>query len=266
MTCFQVSVLVVLSVLPAVQAAERGTPNSNASIADGAVNSPKTAGNGFHIFDTSMSSTPKGSLVINSAKYNLHQVHWNTPSENTIDGKSFAMEVHFVHQLDDTKLVGACDGLAVIGLLYELGSALECNADLAKLWDLFQVDVADSRFLGAHVDWNAKLQAEMDQGYYHWYGSLTTPPCTEGVSWNLLKRTEKVCPAQLAKLQTALGNLQRAGNPVASSVTKASTTPMSTASMADGANHIYKGEISSVAKSGLASISFVSLFLTPFCF
>jgi len=184
----------------------------------------KTTGHGFQIFETSPdhhkadgtkeaefspSSTPKGSSVINGAKYNFYQVHWHTPSENTIDGKSFAMEAHFVHQLDDANLVGTYHALAVVGLLYELGTDAECNADLAKFWDSFKVDAAGSvAFTGSQVDWNTKLQAEINNGYYHWYGSLTTPPCTEGVSWNLLTASEKVCPAQLLKLQTALGNLQ----------------------------------------------------------
>jgi len=49
---------------------------------------------------------------------------------------------------------------------------------------------------------------ELEYGYYHWYGSLTTPPCTEGVSWNLLKKTEKVCQQQVDRLKAALAATQ----------------------------------------------------------
>merc|ERR1719248_121194 len=54
------------------------------------------------------------------------------------------------------------------------------------------------------LDFNAKLSAELAQGYYHWYGSLTTPPCTEGVNWNLLKVRQTVCQRQVDKLKAAL--------------------------------------------------------------
>merc|ERR1711915_1174493 len=63
-------------------------------------------------------------------------------------------------------------------------------------------------FSGGNFDLNQKLREELAHGYYHWYGSLTTPPCTEGVSWNLLKVRERVCQRQLDKLKEALGKTQ----------------------------------------------------------
>merc|ERR1719183_755186 len=149
---------------------------------------------------------PKGHSMVNGAKYNFYQVHWHAPSENTVDGKSFPLEAHFVHQLDDDALVGTYHRLAVIGLLYELGD--ECNTFLDQFWEAFPEKKGIAPYLGEDVDFNAKLEEALAEGYYHWYGSLTTPPCTEGVSWNLLKKTQTVCQRQIDVIKAALGETQ----------------------------------------------------------
>jgi len=184
----------------------------------------KNTGHGFQLFETNpnassmdsegtisvddASGSPKGYSSIGGDKHNFYQVHWHTPSENTIDGESFPLEAHFVHQLDDPALHGTYHRLAVIGLLYELGSDTECNDFLDKFWDTFPLEKGNAAFSGPNFDLNQKLSEELAHGYYHWYGSLTTPPCTEGVSWNLLKVHEKVCQRQLDKLKSALGTTQ----------------------------------------------------------
>jgi carbonic anhydrase len=180
----------------------------------------KNTGHGLQLFETSPAThdlnaggeahvmaagQPKGHSMINGAKYNFYQVHWHTPSENTVDGQSFPLEAHFVHQLDDTDLVGGYHRLAVIGLLYELG---ECNTFLDNFWDTAPTKKGTAEYTGSALDFNAKLSAELAEGYYHWFGSLTTPPCTEGVSWNLLKRTQTVCQRQVDKLKTMLAATQ----------------------------------------------------------
>jgi len=185
----------------------------------------KNTGHGVQIFETSpkdhkhggrrlgststvdaVDGTSKGYSMINGAKYNFYQVHWHSPSENTINGKSYEMEAHFVHQLDDTALHGGYHRLAVIGLLYDLDSSANCsNPELDKFWDSFPVNASGTaKYTGENIDFNAKLAAELKLGYYYWRGSLTTPPCTEGVSWNLLKTTEKVCKKHVDKLKAAL--------------------------------------------------------------
>ena len=121
-----------------------------------------------------------------------------------MDGQSFPLEAHFVHQLDDPALVGGYHRLAVIGLLYELG---ECNTFLDYFWDAFPEQKGTAAYDGVALDFNEKLAAELAEGYYHWYGSLTTPPCTEGVSWNLAKVRMTVCQRQVDVLKAALGLL-----------------------------------------------------------
>jgi len=185
----------------------------------------KNTGHGFQLFETSpaasvfndtdntiavddFSGSAKGYSMVNGDKFNFYQVHWHSPSENTIDGESFPLEAHFVHQLDDVALHGTYHRLAVVGLIYELGTDDECNEFLDRFWNVFPVDKGHAEYPGENFDLNAKLTEELSHGYYHWYGSLTTPPCTEGVSWNLLKKREKVCQRQVNRLQQALGSTQ----------------------------------------------------------
>ena len=141
--------------------------------------------------------------MINGAKYSFYQVHWHTPSENTVDGRSFALEAHFVHQLADEGLHGTYHRLAVIGLLYELSE--ECNVFLDYFWDSFPEDKGVSAYEGQELDFNAKLAEELAEGYWHWYGSLTTPPCTEGVLWMLQSEIMELPPDAIAEIKSHVG-------------------------------------------------------------
>ena len=94
--------------------------------------------------------------MIGGSKYNFYQLHWHTPSENAIDGSLFAMEAHFVHQLDDTALVGGYHRLAVIGLMYELGTDAECNSVLDAFWASFPDTKGLAQYTGSNPDLNAK--------------------------------------------------------------------------------------------------------------
>ena len=130
---------------------------------DTTVSYVKNTGHGFQIFETSpvkhkfsvdaavaegSGASAKGYSLIGGSKYNFYQVHWHTPSENAIDGTLFAMEAHFVHQLDDAALVGGYHRLAVIGLMYELGTNAECNSVLESFWASFP---ATQVILAPHV-------------------------------------------------------------------------------------------------------------------
>jgi len=182
----------------------------------------KNTGHGFQLFETSpdtskldpdgnnvevdATGTPKGYSTIGGERYAFYQVHWHHPSENTIDGRSFPLEAHFVHQLSDPSLVGTLHRLAVIGLMYEYG---DCNPALDSFWSKFPQDKGANKYTGEPVDLDDKLEKGLKKGYYHWYGSLTTPPCTEGVSWNLLREPETVCQAQVSRIQAALNETQQ---------------------------------------------------------
>ena len=110
------------------------------------------------------------------------------------------MEAHFVHQ-------GLSDELAVVALRYRLTE--QCNPHLASFWDSFLVVEGTAESDVPAVPLGALLSpALLAGGYYRWDGSLTTPPCTEGVRWFLLKQEETVCEAQVQSLRQTLRAMQ----------------------------------------------------------
>jgi len=167
----------------------------------------------------------KGYTLVRSQRYNFYQVHWHTPSENTVDGEHAVLEAHFVHQLSDTEwegnssLVGSTQHLAVIAVLYDLSDT--CNDDLESFWSEFPLEEGSE---SEHSD-SASGEASSGEaapgesssgtaaggggGFWYWAGSLTTPPCTEGVTWILLKKRLTACEDQVQRLQKALGLTQK---------------------------------------------------------
>jgi len=93
-------------------------------------------------------------------------------------------------------------------LMYEMGTANNCNTFLDYFWGSFPNGKGAAGYSGENPNFNEKLSLELALGYYHWMGSLTTPPRTEGVSWNLLKSAEKTCQPQVEKLKGALASTQ----------------------------------------------------------
>ncbi|WMV35801.1 hypothetical protein MTR67_029186 [Solanum verrucosum] len=141
-----------------------------------------------------------GYLKIDETQYQLQQIHWHTPSEHSIDGKRYDMEAHLVHMSSDGKI-------AVIGILYEIG--LLPN-DLLTILEGDLVALADKRSaekaMGIHDPNIIKLD---DNIYYRYIGSLTTPPCTEGVVWTIDGKVNSVTASQIKLLQDAAVNIEK---------------------------------------------------------
>jgi len=117
------------------------------------------------------------SIVIDDHQYDLVQFHVHTPSEHTIAGEKYPLEVHLVHKDKDGKL-------AVIGVLYDTGGDSKALAAVWKKWPSKQ---NAEKKLDKSFD-PASLLPETRTAY-RYEGSLTTPPCTEGVVWNVMRRT-----------------------------------------------------------------------------
>jgi carbonic anhydrase len=135
--------------------------------------------------------------------YQLKQFHFHTPSEHTLNGRSFPMEVHFVHQSADGRL-------AVVGIFFVEGAA---NANLAKLIAHFPAGSGESADLPAEkIDLDLHLPA--DRTAYTYMGSLTTPPCSEGVEWYVLREPVPASREQLAAFAARLKNNHRPVQPL----------------------------------------------------
>jgi carbonic anhydrase len=138
-------------------------------------------------------------------EYLLSQYHFHTPSEHTRKGKSYPLEIHFVHYTPDGKF-------AVLGVMVSEG---EFNDELQKIIDNlpFNPDKKIYEHPEVIVDAN-KLLPENLSRYLTYSGSLTTPPCTEGVSWFLLYDFMHASASQIKALQNVMGENARSTNKI----------------------------------------------------
>jgi len=131
-------------------------------------------------------------IVVGGVRYNLVQFHFHVPSEHTIGGKAAAAELHLVHR-------NAKGQLAVIGVLMEPGAE---NAALAPLWAHLPSAEGPVQKIDARI--NAADLLPASHTTYRYNGSLTTPPCSEGVKWMVMTTPVTVSDQQLASLKAIL--------------------------------------------------------------
>lgn len=122
-------------------------------------------------------------ISIEGEVYQLVQFHFHTPSEHRINNQSSAMELHLVHQNEAGKL-------AVVGIEIEAGKE---NKAIALIWDAIPDNKADRN----SININAASLLPEDRTFVSYAGSLTTPPCSEEVSWNLLLEPIEISPEQI---------------------------------------------------------------------
>jgi carbonic anhydrase len=135
---------------------------------------------------------PGSSITVNGKSYALVQFHFHKPSEEEIAGKKPSMGIHLVHK-------DAGGALAVVAVLLKDGSA---NPAIQTLWANLP-NTVDKETEVPNVKFNAADLLPANRNYYTFDGSLTTPPCSEGVTWFVLEATREVSPEQVA----AFGNL-----------------------------------------------------------
>lgn len=133
-------------------------------------------------------------LILDGQKFFLKQFHFHTPSENQIEGKSYPLELHFVN-------ANAQGDLTVLAVMFVLG---EKNPEWDKLWIDLSSKENDDRHLSHEVNLNKLLPKNLD--YYRFSGSLTTPPCSEGVNWVVLKNPLTISEQQLKTFKVLLKN------------------------------------------------------------
>ena len=142
-------------------------------------------------------------LTVRGSVYKLLQFHFHTPSEERINYRSFAMVAHLVHRNNEGQL-------AVVAVLLDPGTA---NELINRVWTHMPLDSGDRVRLPAElIDLNVLLPK--DQRYYQFFGSLTTPPCTEGVLWMVMKQPTLVSRDQIRLFTQLFPNNARPVQPV----------------------------------------------------
>lgn len=130
-----------------------------------------------------------GSVTLPSGDYKLLQFHFHTPSEETVNGKHYPLVAHLVHKNEAGEL-------AVVAVLFRQGKE---NAALKEVFAGLPAAAGDKHPLAGRLDLSAVLPPR--HAYYAYMGSLTTPPCSEGVHWQVLKQPVEISTAQLASFR-----------------------------------------------------------------
>lgn len=143
------------------------------------------------------------SFVVDGTKYELKQFHFHVPSEHTLSGKHFDMEMHLVHQSDS-------NGLAVVGVLIENGSY---NRAFSPVLDNLPTNSGEELHL-YHLTLNANELLPGERFSYRYDGSLTTPPCTEDVKWFVLVPPVELSESQIALFDAIIENNNRPVQPL----------------------------------------------------
>ncbi len=129
---------------------------------------------------------PGSTMTLGTKTYELLQFHFHKPSEERIAGKVYDMVAHFVHKSKDGRV-------AVLAVLFAPGPD---HPVIQALWNHLPLESGrDEEIPGVKVDLNALLPK--NRGYFTYMGSLTTPPCTEGVQWVVLKTPVLVSRGQV---------------------------------------------------------------------
>jgi carbonic anhydrase len=137
---------------------------------------------------------PGSQITVDGRHFTLKQLHFHAPSENTIDGKRFPLEAHLVH-------ADAKGQLAVVAVMFEGGAD---NAWLAAIGPSVPAKAGTETALPKSLSASGLLPSDRD--YYRFSGSLTTPPCSEGVRWLVLKHPVSASAPEIEQLHAAIGH------------------------------------------------------------
>jgi carbonic anhydrase len=146
--------------------------------------------------------SPGSNLVLDGMVYDLLQFHFHRPSEHTIEGIVFDMEAHFVHK-------APTGGLAVLGVMISKGAA---NTALEPVWKVMP-DKAGAK-VAMDQPLNPVTLLPTDSTTYRYAGSLTTPPCSEVVSWVVYRQAVTASDEQIKRFAALFPNNARPVQPL----------------------------------------------------
>lgn len=146
---------------------------------------------GFRVVDNGhtiqVNVAPGNHIEVMGRRYELQQFHFHRPSEERIDGRQFDMVAHLVHKDPEGRL-------AVVAVLLERGSA---HPIVQSVWNNLPLEKGEELAARGTLDPARLLPPEAQRQYFTYMGSLTTPPCSEGVLWMVLKQPVPVSPEQI---------------------------------------------------------------------
>ena len=151
---------------------------------------------------------PGSSLTLDDRQYDLLQFHFHQPSEHLISGRAFDMEAHFVHKNPTT------DDLVVLAVLMSQGNL---NQALDRVWDKIPYGDRTEEVSDLIINASNLLPENISQ-YYRYRGSLTTPPCSEIVTWLVLKQPVEISKLQIARFLEIVGHNARPTQPLNSRI------------------------------------------------
>jgi len=133
--------------------------------------------------------------------YDLVQFHFHTPSEHTVNNRSYPMELHLVHK-------GQVAGdLLVLGIFFDYNHVDEtANGFLASFWDHLPGPGCGTYDHDIEVDLSDLASAISSSSFYNYHGSLTTPPLSEGVKWIVVKQPLNCSNEQVVCFQKRSGH------------------------------------------------------------
>jgi carbonic anhydrase len=136
----------------------------------------KIINNGYTAVRVNYSRGNGNFLIVGDKRYELTQFHFHHPSEESINGRPYEMVAHLMHESSDSKIAG-------VAVLLKAGRA---NAAVQQLWEhMPETPGKEELIVGVEVNPTGLLPRETS--YYTYMGSITAPPCTEGVTWFVLK-------------------------------------------------------------------------------
>lgn len=128
---------------------------------------------------------PGSKALIGRHSYDLLQYHFHHPSEHILEGKRFALELHLVHRNEAGQL-------AVVGVFIQAGAE---NPALQAVWSVMPAQAGAEQATSVSANPDRLLPA--NRTYFRYHGSLTTPPCTDGVLWTMFKEPITASEAQI---------------------------------------------------------------------
>jgi carbonic anhydrase len=129
---------------------------------------------------------PGSGIAVEDGMFGLKQFHFHSPSENRVDGEAFPLEAHFVH-------ADSSGQLAVVAVMFQVGDP---HGAFGHIWEHMPREAGTGGVVEGEALDPLRLLPE-NRDYYRFNGSLTTPPCTEGVRWYVMKAFSFVGQEQL---------------------------------------------------------------------